>query len=135
MKIDVRVADISAQLQSQPGDTPYAMIKREVAEGHLATPALVPASRQLYHILQTPLDKELTWSFDKGGSHVAVPMHPYVFGTEAELLVKFGLEFGALAATQHVSQDKMLIVMSTVFGRPDNQPGYCVYVGVAVRQE
>ena len=54
---------------------------------------------------------------------------------QAELLVKFGLQFGAMVALDHQYGDKLLIVMSTLYGRPDGKPGYCVYAGAAIKQE
>jgi hypothetical protein len=135
MNIDVRIVDVSDSLRADPTAVPHAVIKREVAEGHLATRALIPAGTQPYRVLEGPLDGEHSWSLDKAGSHVSVSMRPYVFGDKAEQLVQFGLQFGALAATSVGKADKVFLLMSTIFGRPDNQPGYCVYVGAAIRQE
>ena len=135
MKIDVRVVDINDQLVQDPSRTPYAMIKREVAEGHLRTAALTPGATDHFHILQGAMDKEHTWSLDKRGSHVAVPMSPYVVDSAAESLMKFGLQFGTMAALDGPAGHRMIIVMSTIYGRPDNKPGYCVYVGVTIKRE
>lgn len=133
MNVDVRVEDITEQLRSH--QIPYVVVKREIAEGHLRTSALVPAATQPYHICQGPIDQSPQWSVDNGGSHVSIPMFPYGFAPQAELLVKFGMQFGAVAAARGFNADRLLIVMSTIYARPDNQPGYCVYAGVAFRQK
>lgn len=136
MNIDVRNVDISEQLQRDPQATPYAVIKREVAENHLRTASLVPANRDPYEILQSPMDADpLQWSTDAGGSHVAVPLHPYLLQEGANMLARFGAQFGAMGGAVAAPKGalRIIILLSNVYARPDARPGYCVYAGLVIR--
>ena len=141
MNLDIRVVDIADQLKTET--IPHVMLKREISENHLATPNLIPSDRSPYLILQSALGSDVSladadWSRDLGAGvgQVAIPLFPYMLPEGAELLLKFGLQVGAVFGAMGRARncERLIILVSSIFSRPDGKPGYCIYMGVALKE-
>lgn len=137
MKISIRVVQISheALATMDPSQAANAILKREVAENLRAVPsAAVPLTSDVYNILQAKVDQPPTWAVSKKTPEVYVPMFPYDIGNSAEVLVQFGAQLGAVASSHtrgFPSPRNLFVIISQVLSRPDGQPGYRVYAGIA----
>lgn len=145
MIVDVRSVDVSTQLaQIPPGEAPVATVARYMGEGHVmsTSPGHDIVDNATWVILQSRLPEDfdkLKLGEDHGGTHVAVPLHGYLFGdisAGSDILVKFGLQFGILVmrwAATLGEIERLLVIHSKVFERPDSRPGYLVYAGAAIK--
>ena len=137
MKISIRVVQVSCDALAAmgPSDAANAILKREVAENLKAAPsAAVPLTSDVYNVLQTRVDQPPQWVVSKKTPEVYVPMFPYDIGNSAEVLVQFGAQLGAVASAYtrgFPSPRNLFVIISQVLSRPDGQPGYRVYAGIA----
>lgn len=145
MIFDVRSENIARQLGNTfPGETPIAIVARYISENHARkpSPGVEINDSGVWHVLNDTLPKDsdkIQWSTDRAGTHVAIPMYKYVLTEQdSSVLVRFGTNLGLLvyhlSASKH-PLERVLIVISNIFAREDNQEGYTVYVGVAVKEE
>ncbi len=142
MIIDVRSENISQQLGEIPkGSRPTAIVARHLGDGPKRPDAVDTAKWLILDdVLPKDFDK-MNVAEDPGGSQVAVPLYGYPFGDAddgPEALVRFALQLGVLLALWAESKgtvgvERLLLIHSNVFSRPDGKPGYLVYVGAALK--
>jgi len=145
MIIDVRTVDVSTQLaQIPPGEAPVVALARYLGDGHVTSTSQGHdiADTATWIILQDSFPKDfdkLKLGEDHGGTHISAPLHGYPVGEPGdgpEVLVRFALQFGILVSQWAATLgevERMLLIHSNVFSRPDGQPGYLVYTGAAVK--
>jgi len=145
MHLDVRTIDITAELANTPvGNLPTVIVKRYLGENHTPKPGAGVESHDgaVWQILRDILPKDtadINWSVDNGGTHISVTLYEYkIDDPDPSALVRFGTDLGLLVS--HLSKpfhplERVLVLLSNVFGRPDGHEGFCVYVGVALKQE
>lgn len=144
MNIDVRTLDITEALAALQGRTepPHALIKRTINPDLQPRSATFPVDTAVWHVLNSSMPKqthEMVWSVDKAGTHVAVPMFPYLLPDRSlSGLVKLGGQLSTLIAMQVLARcrpERLIILISNIYGRVDGVDGFTAYIGAAVREE
>ena len=145
MIIDVRSIDITHELaNTKPGEPPTAIVARYIGENHAVKPSAGVENVDGAHwsILHDvlPKDTELVrWGEDKGGTHVSVPMYEYLMtDPEPGTLARFGVQFGLLLsrlAEPKLPLERILVLLSNPFSRPDGAVGFALYVGAALKSQ
>lgn len=147
MIFDVRSVEIKVLLEATPsGHNPVMIVKRSGPDNQVpkAGAGVFNADGATWHILQSKLPQQnaedVDWTADVSGTHIAIPMLEYLITyKEVGYLAVFGAQFGLLVArmmaTKFGSLERVLMVISEVFSRPDGKEGFAIYAGVALKEE
>lgn len=142
MNIDVRSVLVSDQLQaieeSATGMTsavPHAVIER-AAGNEISRLAVASGTWKILQQQLESTESNLQWSEDRSGKSFSVPLFLYMYEEDIATVLRFGLQFGGIATAilaKRYGASRVLIVHSELFGRPDGNSGYAVYVGLAMK--
>lgn len=135
MIISVRIVQVTEKdLQAMAAghhDCVFALLKTQVSENATRPSSAVLLAGGSYRILQTKIDALPQWSSSGKSPDIIVPLFEYKFANTAEMLVKFGAQLGATAASlTQPDTEQLFVICSQVFSTPDGKPGYLVYAGV-----